>query len=244
MVALSEIEKRGPRLTPEQKAEQKKQKVQAKVGLGSNVLGLTAGAAATGAALRDERLAGGGKVARALYSVGSKIPAPIARLNAKLGPKGKAALAGGALALQAGNMGGDVVANRVLARSAQTPVKKDYTVESVTEIFISKSDHTTGHGHSMLDKAYRRYDPEADRQRRLGLATGAGAGGALLLGGEATRRMTTKVVDANGNPLKGIAFKHKKAGKGALLAAGAVGSGAAGLAAYRKGVSERNNPWN
>ena len=122
MTALSQIEKRGPRLTPEQKAEQKKNRTQARVGLGSNVLGLTAGAAATGAALRDERLGaeGAGKFANRLARLGEKIPKPIQRLNARLGVKGKAALAGGALALQGGNIGGDVVANRVLSSSAKT----------------------------------------------------------------------------------------------------------------------------
>jgi len=245
MVALSEIEKRGPRLTPEQKAEQKKNRLQARVGLGSNVLGLTAGAAATGAALRDERLAGGGRIARGLHSVGSKIPKPIQRLNDRLGAKGKAALAGGALALQAGNMGGDVVANRVLARSAAPPpgkVKKDMYDESFTDMFISPWDHTTGHG--SIEKAYRRYDPEADRQRRLGLATGVGAGGAVVLGSTAARNFTTGVHTKEGTRLKGIAVKPKGGKKALLLTGGAALSGGGGLVAYRRGLSERNNPWN
>lgn len=243
MTALSEINKRGPRLTPEQRAEQKKQRTQARVGLGSNVLGLTAGAAATGAALRDERLAGGGRVAQRLYKIGQKIPKPIQRLNDKLGAKGKAALAGGALALQAGNMGGDVVANRVLARSAAAPpgkVKKD---ESITDAYISKADHTTGHG--SIEKAHRRYDPEADRQRRLGLAAGAGAGGAVVLGSTAARHFTTDV--HHGEPkvkVKGIAVKPKGGKKALLLTGGAAASGGLGLTAYRRGLSERNNPWN
>jgi hypothetical protein len=246
MTALSEINKRGPRLTKEQKAEQKKNRTQARVGLGSNVLGLTAGAAATGAALRDTRLKEGGKVAQRLYSLGEKIPKPIQRLNDRLGVKGKAALAGGALALQAGNMGGDVVANRVLSRSAKTtpvPVKKSFM--SVTESYISPWDHSTGHG--SIEKAYRRYDPEADRQRRLGLAAGAGAGGAVVLGSQAARQFTTNVGEHGATPakkLKGIAVKAKHGKKAILLTGGAAASGGLGLAAYRRGLSERNNPWN
>jgi hypothetical protein len=241
MVALSEVSKRGPRLTPEQKAEQKRQRTQARVGLGSNVLGLTAGAAATGAALRDTRFGDekAGKLANRIYNAGKRIPQPIARLTAKVTPKKAAMLAGGALALQAGNVGGDVVANRVLSRSAQTPVKKAYD-ESITASFISKADHTSGHGVS-LTKAHRRYDPEADRQRRLGLTAGAGAGGALVMGSQAARQFTNKV---EGKPVKGILVKPKAGKKALLLTGGTLASGALGAGAYRRGLSERNNPWN
>jgi hypothetical protein len=242
MTALSEVSKRGPRLTPEQKAEQKKQRTQARVGLGSNVLGLTAGAAATGAALKDTRFRDGGKIAQGLHSIGRRIPAPIARLNERLGVKGKAALAGGALALQGGNMAGDVVANRVLARSAKTPVKKAMYDESVIDMFVSPWDHTAGQG--SISKAYRRYDPEADRQRRLGLYTGAGVGGAVVLGSQAARNFTTQVHGADTKRLRGIAVKPKGGKKALLLTGGTLLSGGGGIAAYRRGLSERNNPWN
>lgn len=319
MATLVEINKRGPRLTPEQKAEQKRQRTQARVGLGSNVLGLTAGTVATAGALRDPRLAGGGKISRGLHAVGNKIPKPITNLSDKwvtTAPKKAALLAGGALALQAGNMGGDVVANRVLARSAQQgqkPVKKSAgkvagaaaatsaagaagaaTLKKIGEgaragvqaekkkrswlvpaavvgsataggggalvlsrrrnkdvekadgeymldAYISKADHTAGHG--SIEKAYRRYDPEADRQRRLGLASGAGVGGAAVLGSMAAKKYTTKLAH-DGNKAIGIAVKPKH-GKGAvLLTGGALASGGLGAAAYRRGLSERNNPWN
>lgn len=244
MTTLVEISKRGPRLTPEQKAEQKRNRTQARVGLASNALGLTAGAAATGAALRDERFEHGGRVAQRLFKIGQKIPKPIQRLNDKLGTKGKAALAGGALALQAGNIGGDVVANRVLARNAApAPGKvKKSDGEWMLDAYISKADHTEGHG--SIEKAHRRFDPEADRQRRLGLAAGAGAGGGLLLGGAAARQYTTKVHGEDTKRLKGIAVKPLKGKKALLLTGGALASGGLGAAAYRKGLSERNNPWN
>ena len=78
---------------------------------GSNALGLTAAGMATGAALRDERLAEGGKVARALHRTGQKIPAPISRISGRKG----ALLAGGALATQGLNMAGDVAIGQTLS---------------------------------------------------------------------------------------------------------------------------------
>lgn len=355
MATLVEISKRGPRLTPEQKAEQKRNRTQARVGLASNVLGLSAGAAATGAALRDPRFGekGAGKFANKIYAAGKRIPQPIARLTRNVGPKGAAALAGGALALQAGNVGGDVVANRVLARSAkqgQKPVKKGLNLGKLvgtgkvtrtthsademreffdaagkgrsvdntggwavrtggrfrgsgqfhfddgenflkvparvsrrvgggltpagkavyvggpaaaatggavvannkrkvkkndgswTEIYVSKADHTGGHG--SIEKAYRRYDPEADRQRRLGLVAGTGAGGGLLLGGAAAKNYTARLKDLQDKKVRGIAAKHGRGKHALLLTGGALASGGLGAAAYRRGLSERNNPWN
>jgi Putative phage serine protease XkdF len=96
-------------------ATKKRQRTQAQVGLASNVVGLGAGAAGTAAALRDDRFKSGGKLARKLSSASSKIPAPISGKTGKAG----AVLAGGALGLQLANIGGDLVANRVLARSAK-----------------------------------------------------------------------------------------------------------------------------
>ena len=218
------------RLTAEEK---RRNQTQARVGLASNVIGLGAGGAAVHQALKEP----------ALRRKVGHIEKPKAY---KITGKTKA-IAGGLLGLQVANIGGDIVANRVLARNAgveKKPVKKDYTVETITDIFISKSDHTTGHGVSDVEKAHRRYDPEADRQRRLGLTAGAGAAGGAVLGGEAIRRSTVKLSDINGKPVKGVAFKHGKGRAGALLALGAAGSTGLGLSAYRKGVSERNNPWN
>ena len=85
---------------------------------------------------------------------------------------------------------------------------------------------------SGIAKAYRRFDPEADRQRRIGLYAGTGVGGGLLLGGMAA------------NKLKGSKVVLPKGGKkGLALLAGALASGALGAKAYKRGVEVRNQPW-
>lgn len=485
MTTLVEISKRrSPRLTPEQEAQQKRERTQARVGLASNVLGLSAGAAATGAALRDPRFKKkkAGSAANKVARFGERLPQPIQRMTRKATPKQAALLAGGALGLQVANVGGDVVANRVLARSAsqaEGKVKKGLSLgkligtgkikageipKDVTEAimpgakataihnkggwavkrgtrvygrakvkpadlglegkgkaahvkvkskqggglttagklvyvgaptaavvgggtaaavhhrrkgedvdkgmslvdgYIAKADHTKGKGRSYNDmsddewdarvrhetravrrglvagsgiggammgglvgaaagppkkmgsraaigagiggaglagvqhamnestvrrakrdpvkryaveqnirahdrlreralaaqarrdkvgkahlpvgKAYRRYDPEADRQRRLGLAAGAGLLGAGLTGQAAVRRMeAVRDTGKKGAPggIRGIRVKSGKGRGAALYTLAAAGSGAAGVGAYRKGISERNNPWN
>jgi hypothetical protein len=105
-------------LSPDE-ARKKRERTQARVGLASNVIGLTAGLGGTAAALRDPRLKKG-KLTRKLYAAGKKIPAPISSKGGKVG----AALAGGALGLQLANIGGDVVANRVLNRAAKADTPK------------------------------------------------------------------------------------------------------------------------
>jgi hypothetical protein len=336
--------------------QERRNRTQARVGLASNVIGLGAGTAGLVSAAKDRALR-------------AKVGETITEAPRKISRRTKA-LAGGALALQVENLGGDVVANRVLARNAKVE-KADQ--QSITDIFISKSAHGTGIGKAMPDseydreverarkkvrpqliaanaigtglvgaaggkavhsareinaltgsemnalkklpkagrfiaggavlggsagalggarawkrterklktdpvlrargeaaimrrrhyedvlrraaeahareqgavgKAYRRYDPEADRQRRLGLYAGLGALGAGVAGQEAARTMTTRVSGEGGESLRGLAFKRGKGKKGALLSAAALASGAGGAAAYRKGISERNNPWN
>jgi len=451
MTTLVEISKK--RLTAEQKAEQKKNQTQARVGLASNVVGLGAGGAGLYAA---------SKVPALRKKSGTVVNTPKYKITPKM-----RWLAGGALGLQAANIGGDVVANRVLARSAAptTPVKKSAGTrlgklvgtgkvvrgdipksevknllgasgnarlvenaggwavkpgsrltartstpheissgvdgathvklksrtggglttkgkvvyvgvpttaavggtaavvnhkvrkdESITDTYISKADKTTGRGKSFQDmtddefeykvrratrkeraagpvsgavsggvlggmtgalvgnpnkgvgrraaigagvggalmaggihaaneskirqikrdpimryhaegklrqydalkaramaakarregvgKAYRRYDPEADRQRRLGLAAGGGLLGAGVLGQAAAKRVTADVKGSDLKKIKGLAIKPGKGRSAALYSLGAVGSGALGVGAYRRGVSERNNPWN
>lgn len=90
-----------------------RERLQARVGLASNVLGLTAGADALRNSLRDPKLKT--KVGRHLPQV-DKGPVVLSR-------GGKLA-AVGSLALQTGNVVGDIVANRVLAREAQKKVSK------------------------------------------------------------------------------------------------------------------------
>lgn len=112
--------------------QETRERTQARVGLASNVVGITAGAAGLGAALKDERLQNGGKVAGRLYKVGTGIENTAKKTkvgekyyNFVKKPKVAAGMAAGAVGLQALNLGGDAVANRVLARSAKKqPVEK------------------------------------------------------------------------------------------------------------------------
>jgi hypothetical protein len=122
------------------------ERTQARVGLASNILGLAAGGAATATAVRNPALR-----KPTLGNAG-----PVTRRASRFvkTPRGKAALiaagAGGALGLQVANVGGDVVANRVLSREAG--VKK-----SIEQSIVSKSDTAdrgTGRGAS-LEKAWK-----------------------------------------------------------------------------------------
>lgn len=111
------------KLSPE---KEKAQRRQAQVGLASNVVGIAAGAAGTAAATREFKARkavadahgpkhkGKGKVKIKLK--------PVTDAAGRIKTKHAVGLAGGALALQGANLGGDFVANRVLARSAK---KKD-----------------------------------------------------------------------------------------------------------------------
>lgn len=92
-------------------------------------------------------------------------------------------------------------------------------------------------------KAYRRFDPEADRQRRAGLYTGVGVLGAGLAGREAANHFTTKAKDVQGVTVRGVVAKPKKGKLGLGLAAVAGASGAFGAHSYKSGLSTRNQPW-
>lgn len=101
--------------------ERKRRQTEARVGLASNVLGLAAGAAATGGALSSP----------ALRSPSLENAGPVTRrlLRGKpLSPRGRRLIragAIGALTLQAANVGGDVVANRVLSRESGMSKRDD-----------------------------------------------------------------------------------------------------------------------
>lgn len=111
---------------------QKRERTQARVGLASNIVGLGAGAAGTAAALRDDRLKQGGKIARRLFAAGQKVP----RVSPTVGRAGAIA-AGGALGLQVANLVGDSVANRVLSRASKDKVKKALD-EGVSQIVAAR----------------------------------------------------------------------------------------------------------
>lgn len=108
-----------------EKETKKRQKRQAQIGLAGNVLGITAGAAALGAASKDPRFSAKDAPgwAKAAAKTGKRIPSPIADLSRK-SPRVAAGMAAGAVGLQAANLGGDLFANRVLSREAKKEVKK------------------------------------------------------------------------------------------------------------------------
>jgi len=122
-----------------------------------------------------------------------------------------------------------------------TPVKK-----SIEQSVVSKSDPVsiTGHGQSLVAK--RNFNAEADRQRRLGLYTGAGLGAGLVMGDAARRRAPIKAVELkDGTKRKIVDLPRGKRGRLTLaaLAAGSAASTVGGVAAYRRGISERNNAY-
>lgn len=97
----------------------------------SNAVGITAGGAALLQAAKDPRLAEGGRSSKRIYRAGTAVEeaAKKTKLGAKyydkVGQKKVAAkLAGGALLLQAGNLAGDALTSRVLARQQKKAVQK------------------------------------------------------------------------------------------------------------------------
>ena len=122
------------------------ERTQARVGLASNILGITAGAAALGTAVKNPALR--------RPTAGNAGPLTRRVLHKIKSPRGKAALiaggAGGAIALQAANLGGDFVSNRVLSREAKMS-------KSIEQSIVSKSDDVdrgTGIGMN-LEKAWK-----------------------------------------------------------------------------------------
>lgn len=91
-----------------------------------------------------------------------------------------------------------------------------------------------------ISKKVRRFDAEADRQRRLGVYEGAGAAGAATLGGlgihqgRKTGLLTLKRLNA-------IQPGNRAA---AALLAGSAGAAGLGLAAHHRASSARNERWN
>jgi hypothetical protein len=90
----------------------------------------------------------------------------------------------------------------------------------------------------------RYFDPESDRQRQIGLAAGAAAGGAAVAGTQIPRYMTLDRVEGS-KKANGIKFRNVKGARGRgsalLVGTGLLGAGAVG--AYKHGISRRNQPW-
>lgn len=99
-------------------AKQKRERTQAQVGLASNLVGITAGTAATAEAAGKFKEAR--RVKRGLLTE-TKAPGKIASSLGHIKTKHVVGLAAAGLGLQAANVAGDAIANRVLARSAKAP---------------------------------------------------------------------------------------------------------------------------
>jgi hypothetical protein len=319
------------RLTAEEKQYQKRQ---ATVGLASNVLGITAGGAALATAgknkaFKNPSVKNAGPVTSRMARSGKL------KLSAAAQKRLILAGAGGAVGLQAANLGGDLVTNRVLTREVK---KNDQSMISKAEgsvrlnghgVNLSKANNpkvagglgaipvigapsaaiynasqakkgrkaavagrtygsavSYGLGGAVLGgaglatyaakksipvsaglsgkqklamgalgatgaaigasranknaikrgdikKAQRRFDPEADRQRRIGMYSAGGALGAVYLGDKARGQLARE----------GMKVIRPKGKKGALLGLSAIASGALGAGAYKRGVDVRNQPW-
>lgn len=156
--------------------EKKRQRLEARIGYASNVLGLTAGTAGGIAALKDERLRDGGPIARKLYRLGKHIPrGPLSNLSSK-NAKIAGTLAAGAVGLQAANLAGDVVANRVLSRSVEKSMHKEFGMrneQGISKAYVSPMTRTSGQGFN-IEKADKKrsgfYDPKnPNYARNVGL---------------------------------------------------------------------------
>jgi hypothetical protein len=262
------------------------ERTQARVGLASNILGITAGAAALGTAVKNPALR--------RPTAGNAGPLTGRVLHRIKSPRGKAALiaggAGGAIALQAANLGGDFVSNRVLSREAkmsksieQSIVSKSDDVDRGTGIGVnlekgffdnytrkgpSKSDLEAARPSkgirfdkkkmkakyletSMIEK--RNFNAESDRQRRLGTYAGVGIGTGVVAGAAAGRGLSVKGLDREkgrlvsvrgpvgelGSPVMTKKWLSRRGGLAALAAVSAGG----GIAAYKRGISERNRSY-
>src|SRR5688572_30232520 len=130
-------------------SRRKGERRQAQVGLASNVLGLAAGAVGTkdawGSYKKERQNAGKSHIPKHRAIKGGRL--------ADIKAKHALPLAGAALGLQAANMGGDAVANRVLARESKkpktnmihknlTPISKDIAEMKENASFPSKKNLT------------------------------------------------------------------------------------------------------
>lgn len=130
-------------------------------------------------------------------------------------------------------------------------VKGGYPGKDLTEQTNYVAPGIAGKRRGTLAKAARRFDPEADRQRRLGLYAGVGIGGGAVAGHAAHGHLKDLVERDSKTgerlvriPAKAKVLQRGKTRTGLALAGLAALSGGGGVAAYRRGVSERNQPWN
>lgn len=185
-------------------SQEQRERTQARVGLASNAVGITAGTAGLASAMKDDRLETGGKVARGIYRAGKGIENTAMRTKAGRGyytkiknPKVAAGLAVGAVGLQAANLAGDAVANRVLARSAKKqPVAKGMLRQIRTT--VKNAENASMHAERATRKA-ERLIPTRKQAALAGTgfvaATGAANYGATYAGTKRGVRAGLKPVD-------------------------------------------------
>lgn len=226
--------------------DRKRQKTEARIGLASNVLGIAAGTAALAGtaqnpALRDPSVANAGPVTRRLLHRN-----PSARLT-PLGRRLVRGGAAGAVALQAANLGGDIVANRVLSREAK---KGDPMKKSIEQSLVSKSSEVrvTGRGvniakaEKFTDEEHRAYAEQEKKvravNRRVGRVQGATALG--LTGAAAggwSGALAAHIADRRGasrHPLAiGTAAGAALGGLGGAILGGKAGANAGDRRAQR-----------
>ena len=120
---ISKMNPDGADLHSNRALKAKRERTQARVGLASNIVGITAGAAATGTAYKDLKRARTGKkvphVVEEVEHAGKKL-GKLTHIKAKYAVP----VAGAALGLQTSNVAGDLVANRVLSRESKKKISK------------------------------------------------------------------------------------------------------------------------
>jgi hypothetical protein len=165
---------------------------QAQVGLASNVVGIGAGAAALAQASnrmrqvrRDGPNATPGPIAeQALKVKPTRAPTILRLANLASSPKAIAIGAGSALGLQAANVGGDLVANRVLAREAK---KKEDVGKGLGEMARNAGKQIKVYRMKHPSKgqqaaARQKTNDTANKYARRGAGTLLGAGAAAGVG--------------------------------------------------------------
>lgn len=219
-----------------------KKKTAAQVGLANNAFGAAAGAAATRMAFREQkaRLKG---VPAGMPTV-SRTERALRRL--KVNPKFiLPAVATVAVGSQLANGAMDAQSAQYFGRELKSIRDKE---KRMAKSYESPFDHvsvpTSDVGKSLeVSKKARRFDPEADRQRRMGVYQGTAAAGGIGLGAAGGWTGTTqakKLTRGQINALKAVGTKMRV--PAALVGSGLVLGTAAGAIQHRAN-SRRNQTW-
>lgn len=175
------------------------------------------------------------------------------------GKKVAVATTGAWLGLHSAELVGDVMARRSIngqLKQVKGPsVKKNLSIE---QSLVSTSDYArrgTGIGVNLETIEKRYFSAEADRQRRIGAASGVLAGTSIVTGAAAMRGLTggRSVIDVPKGARqfgvgagylipKGVSAKKLLRNRAALAAA-ALTTGGGAVASYKRGISQRNQTW-